>query len=150
MGLVWAILIVLVADAFAIGAILFVRRTAPEGSYFTDGDRASGVFGILGTGFAIFAGFVIYLAYTSYDASRSGAEAEALTLMQQYETAQFFPAASRPRLTGDLVCYGRSVVGQEWPAMRDGRIGDTINPWAVSLFRTLKSVDPKTAPEQSA
>jgi hypothetical protein len=144
------ILILLVADALAIGAMLFVRRRSPEGSWFTDGDRASGVFGVLATGFAIFAGFVIFLAFTQYDDSRSGAEAEALTVMQQFETAQFLPAAVRTRLSGELVCYGRSVINTEWPQMEDGTIGDKINPWGEALFRTLKLADPKTAPEQSA
>jgi hypothetical protein len=150
MNLPWAILILLVADAVAVTAILLVRRHAPEGSYFSDGDRASGVFGVLATGFAIFAGFVIFLAFTSYDQSRSGAEAEALTVVQQFETAQFFPAGARDRLTGELVCYGRSVVGQEWPAMENGTIGDAINPWSLALFMSLKRVDPRTASEQSA
>ena len=53
--------------------MLLVRRRAPEGSYFKDGDRASGVFGVLAGGFAIFAGFIIFLAFTTYDQSRSGA-----------------------------------------------------------------------------
>src|SRR4051794_7875650 len=150
MNLFWAILILACAVALAVCAMLFVRRTAPEGSYFEDGDRASGVFGVLATGFAIFAGFVIFLAFTTYDQSRSGAEAEALTLMQQYETAQFLPAAVRPRLAGQLVCYGRAVIGEEWPAMRNGSAGDTLNPWAVALFNSLKQADPKTVPEQSA
>jgi hypothetical protein len=51
------------------------------------------VFGMLATGFAIFAGFVIFLAFTSYDESRSGAEAEAVAVGQQFETAQFLPPA---------------------------------------------------------
>jgi hypothetical protein len=150
MNLLWAILILLAAVAVAIGAMLLVRRRAPEGSYFSDGDRASGVFGVLATGFAIFAGFVIFLAFTSYDQARSGAEAEALAVVQQYESAQFFPAPVRARLTGELVCYGRSVVGQEWPAMENGTIGDTLNPWGVALFRSLKLVEPQKASEQSA
>ena len=54
------------------------------------------------------------------------------------------------RLTGELVCYGRSVVHQEWPQMEDGKGGDTINPWALALFRTLKLADPKSATEQAA
>jgi hypothetical protein len=87
MNLLWGIVIILVVDALAIAALLFVRRRAPEGSYFSDGDRASGVFGVLATGFAIFAGFVIFLAFTTYDNSRNGAEAEALTVIQQFETA---------------------------------------------------------------
>jgi Protein of unknown function (DUF4239) len=150
MNLLWAILILACAVAVAVGAMLFVRRRAPEGSYFEDGDRASGVFGVLATGFAIFAGFVIFLAFTSYDQSRSGAEAEALVLFQQFETAQFLPANVRPRLTGQLVCYGRSVVGQEWPSMEDGTIGDTINPWAVALFTSLELAKPKTSTEDAA
>jgi hypothetical protein len=144
------ILIVLAADALAIGAMLLVRRRAPEGSYFTDGDRASGVFGVLATGFAIFAGFVIFLAFTSYDESRSGAEAEALVVAQQAETAQFLPAAVRTRLTGQLICYGRSVVHREWPAMEDGSLGDVINPWSAALFRTLKLANPNGPTEESA
>jgi hypothetical protein len=149
MNLLWAVLILICAVAVTVGAMLFVRRTAPEGSYFEDGDRASGVFGVLATGFAIFAGFVIFLAFTSYDQSRSGAEAEALQVVQQFETAQFMPANVRPRLSGELVCYGRSVVHQEWPSMEDGTVGD-INPWGVALFTSLKLAKPKTSVEDAA
>lgn len=130
--------------------MLLVRRSAPDGSYFEDGDRASGVFGVLATGFAIFAGFVMFLAFTSYDQSRSGAEAEALVVVQQFETAQFFPIAARDRLAGELVCYGRSVVHEEWSRMEAGTTGDAINPWAVSLFRSLQTVRPVSSTEQSA
>jgi hypothetical protein len=149
-SLLVGIAIIVVVDALAIAAMLFVRRTAPEGSYFTDGDRASGVFGVLATGFAIFAGFVIFLSFTQYDDSRSGAEAEALSVMQQFETAQFLPATVRTRLSGELVCYGRSVIHREWPQMEDGSIGDTINPWGEALFRSLQLANPTTATAQSA
>jgi Protein of unknown function (DUF4239) len=149
-NLAWALLILVVADALAIGAMLFVRRRAPEGSFFEDGDRASGVFGVLATGFAIFAGFVIFLAFTQYDNSRSGAEAEALAVTQLFETAQFLPEASREQLSGELVCYARHIVGQEWPRMEDGSIGFSTNPWGVAMFRTLKSTDARTSAEQSA
>ena len=44
MNLVEGFAIVLALAAVAIAAMLLVRRRAPEGSYFTDGDRASGVF----------------------------------------------------------------------------------------------------------
>jgi Protein of unknown function (DUF4239) len=150
MNLLWTILTLACAIAATVGAMLLVRRTAPEGSYFADGDRASGVFGVLATGFAIFAGFVIFLAFTSYDQSRSGAESEALAVFQQFETAQFLPANVRPRLTGELICYGRSVVRQEWPSMESGSVGDEINPWGVALFTSLKLADPQTSTEEAA
>jgi hypothetical protein len=150
MNLVWGFLITVGATAVAVSAMLFVRRRAPEGSYFQDGDRASGVFGVLATGFSILLGFVIFLAFTSYDQSRSGAETEALTVSQQVETAQFFPPSARERLTGELICYGQSVVHGEWAKMETGTQGDTINPWGVRLFQTLEGIAPRTASEQSA
>src|SRR6476619_4818367 len=102
MRVLWTIVILLAANAVAISAMLLVRRGAPEGGRFKDGDRASGVFGVLAGGFAIFAGFIIFLAFSTYDQSRSGAEAEALTVVQQFETAQFLPAAVSGRLSGEL------------------------------------------------
>ena len=62
MSIVWAAVTVVVVAAVAIAAMLLVRRRAPEGSYFEDGDRAAGVFGVLATGFALLAGFVVFLA----------------------------------------------------------------------------------------
>jgi hypothetical protein len=149
-NLVWAVLIVAAVVGIAVGAMLFVRRTAPEGGYFEDGDRAAGVFGVLATGFSVLLGFIVFLAFTSYDQSRTGAETEALTVVQQVETAQFFPASVSAELTGELVCYGRSVANGEWDRMRAGNFGDNLNPWGIELFRTLKTVEPKTATEQSA
>jgi hypothetical protein len=150
MSLIWSIVILFSVNAATIAAMLLVRRRAPEGSYFADGDRASGVFGVLAGGFAIFAGFIIFLAFTSYDQSRTGGETEALTVVQQFETAELLPPAMHDRLTGELVCYGRSVVLQEWPRMEEGRGGDTINPWAVALFRSLRLANPTSNSEQSA
>src|SRR5215472_7832931 len=115
MNLVWATLITAGAVACSVTAMLLVRRRAPAGSYFVDGDRASGVFGVLATGFSVLLGFIVFLAFTSYDQSRSGAESEALVVTQQVETAQLLPPRIARKLTGDLVCYARTVVQSEWP-----------------------------------
>ncbi len=150
MNLLWATLIVVAVTGISIALMLLVRRGAPEGSYFEDGDRASGVFGVLATGFAVLLGFVVFLAFESFDAARAGAESEARIVSQQFETAQFLPAAIAPRLSGELVCYARAVVRDEWPRREAGDQDDTINPWSVAMFRTFKSVEPRSASEQSA
>jgi hypothetical protein len=150
MNIVWSALIVAAVTAAAVGSLLLVRRRAPENGYFEDGDRAAGVFGVLATGFSVLLGFVVFLAFTSYDQSRSGAEQEAVVLVQQVENAQFFPRPAAGELTGELVCYGRSVVNDEWHRMEAGTQGDSINPWSVTLFRTLQTVQPHTATQQSA
>jgi len=150
MNIAWAVLIIAGAVAVAVSVLLLVRRRAPEGSHFKDGDRAAGVFGVLATGMSVLLGFVIFLAFESYDRSRTGAETEALVLAQQFETAQFLPSGVRRRLSSELVCYGRSVVHQEWPQMESGTRSGQLNPWGVALFRTLEAANPRTAAEQAA
>jgi hypothetical protein len=150
MSLAVGVLITLGVAALAIAAMLLVRRRAPEGGYFADGDRAAGVFGVLATGFAVLIGFVVFLSFESFDTSRSGAEAEARVVAQGFETAQFLPAPGGPRLSGELICYARYVVHDEWAQMESGALEAEINPWSVEQFRTLQTIEPRTAAEQSA
>jgi succinate dehydrogenase/fumarate reductase cytochrome b subunit len=150
MNLALALFIVVGTTSVAIVVMLLVRRRAPEGSYFADGDRAAGVFGVLATGFAILLGFVVFLAFTSYDAVRAGAEAEARIVAQQVETAQLMPPEVSDTLTGELVCYARSVAGVQWRRMESGTLGDDLNPWSVRLFETLRTIDPQTPSQQAA
>jgi len=150
MTLLSAGVVIVGVAAVAIGAMLLVRRTAPAGSYFEDGDRAAGVFGVLSTGFAILLGFVVFLAFTSYDTARSGAEVEAQIVAQQFQTAQLLPVAARGPLSEDLVCYARAVVYEEWPQLTSGAGAALVNPWSVAMFRILQTIEPLKASEQAA
>ncbi|HEY7694075.1 MAG TPA: hypothetical protein VH816_17190 [Gaiellaceae bacterium] len=145
----WATaLIVAGATALAVGAFLFLRRFMPEGGVFNDGDRAAGVFGVLATGFSVLLGFVVYLAFLSYDTARSGAREEATDVIQQYETAQLLPQPGATKLSGLLVCYGRSVIGVEWPQLQAGH-KPAFNPWGLALFEAFKTVHPVTPAQQN-
>src|SRR5690348_5020563 len=95
MNLLWAALIVVGVTAVAIGSMLLVRRRAPEGSYFAYGDRAAGVFGVLATGLAVLLGFVVFLAFESFDTSQSGAKTEARIVCSSLPTARS-AASCRP------------------------------------------------------
>ena len=150
MTLLWAGLVVVVVTALAITAMLLVRHQAPAGSYFEDGDRAAAVFGVLATGFAVLLGFVVFLAFESFDTSRTGATTEAQIVREEFETAHSFPAAARARLSGELVCYARSVIKSEWPQMQAGTVGDKVNPWTLAMFRSIQSVEPRSASGQAA
>ncbi|WP_435738633.1 hypothetical protein V5D56_08615 [Cellulosimicrobium sp. PMB13] len=134
----------------AVVAMLLARRRAPAGSRFADGDRAAGVFGVVATGFSVLLGFIVFLAFESYDEARTGAQAEARIVVQQLETAQFLADPDAAELSGELVCYARSVVSLEWEQMADGELGDAVNPWGVELFETIRGVVPASDTEQSA
>jgi hypothetical protein len=147
-NIVWAALVIAASTAIAIAAMLLVRRRAPEDGFFTDGDRAAGVFGVLATGFSVLLGFIVFLAFTSYDDARAGAATEAHVIAHQFETAQLMGTVAG-RLGDQLVCYARAVVHDEWPRMRAGDAPE-LNPWAVPMFRTLRAARPSTATEQAA
>jgi hypothetical protein len=149
MNLVLSIVIIIVSSAAAVAIFLVARGRAPEGSHFTDGDRASGVFGVLATGFSVLLGFVVFLAFTSYSNASTGAQQEATDLIQMVETAQLLPPAVRPALSGELICYGRAVVHQEWPQLQAGQT-PTFNPWALTLFKTEMTINPQSNTEQAA
>jgi hypothetical protein len=71
-NILWSALIVAAASGAAVIVLLLIRRNAPDGSYFHDGDRASGVLGVSATGFSLVLGFSVFPAFTSFDNSRSG------------------------------------------------------------------------------
>jgi hypothetical protein len=93
---------------------------------------------------------MIFLAFQSYDESRSGADAEATLLVQQVETAQFLPKGAATELTGELVCYGRSVAGIEWDAIDAGTLGTRSTHRGRRCSTRSDRLTPQTATEQSA
>src|SRR5215203_6066972 len=149
-NLVLGVVVALAAAGAVVALLLVVRRRAPDGSFFNDGDRAAGMFGVLATGFSVLLGFIVFLAFASFDETRSGAETEALTVAQQFETAQFLPPDMSTTLGGQLICYGRYVVGTEWPRMESGSQGDDINHWGLDMFETVQGTSPTTSNEETA
>src|SRR3954452_5577320 len=59
MNIIWGFVAITGGCAVGVTALLLVRRRAPEGGFFGDGDRAAGEFGVLATGFSILIGSVI-------------------------------------------------------------------------------------------
>jgi hypothetical protein len=149
-NLLLGVVVALVVAGAVVALLLVVRRRAPDGGFFHDGDRAAGMFGVLATGFSVLLGFIVFLAFASFDETRTGAETEALTVAQQFETAQFMPTDVSTTLGGELICYGRYVVGTEWPSMEQGQQGDKVNPWGVAMFETVHDADPRSSNEETA
>jgi len=91
---------------------------------------------VAGTAFAVLLAFVILAAFQTYNGARMGAESEAQAVLDMARTAALFPAGERYQLGGDLVCYGRAVVNQEWPAMQRGHSSPLVDYW-VGTYRAL-------------
>jgi hypothetical protein len=149
--LVWLTpLIVLAVVSLAVTAKLLVRTRAPEGGWFTDLTRSSGSLSVIGTMFAVMLAFVILFALQSFQRAREGASIEAVAVTELNSVARILPAPASDRLRGDLVCYGRSVVDDEWPAMRDGRISDRTEAWVDRLHTDFAAAAPADSRQNAA
>lgn len=146
-----AVAIIAAAVVVAIPLMLVIRRfAAPPGGFFTDSDRAAGVLAVIGTGFAVLLAFVIFLAFSSYDRAREKASVEALATSELFRTAALFAPATQRRLQGELICYARAVVGDEWKTMRDERESPIVDGWLRRTDRSLDAIRLGSREEEAA
>jgi len=141
MNLLLALAVVAGGVVVAVAVMLLVRRfLAPAGGFFTDSDRAAGVFGVTGTGFAVLLAFVIFLSFSSYDRARDKASVEAVAISQLFRTANLFSPRARRQLHGELICYSRAVVHDEWKTMRHKRESPLVDGWLARVEGTVDRI----------
>jgi hypothetical protein len=147
----WALaLIVAASAAVAVGLMYLVRRRAKADHFFIEIERGAGIFAFLGTAFAVILAFVVLAAFQSFNDAKAGAEQEATAVVQLSRTAEFFPPAQKDPIEGVLVCYGRAVIDDEWPAMRNGDRGPLVGVWVNRFQGALKRLEPKTEAQKAA
>jgi Protein of unknown function (DUF4239) len=130
MNIVVGILIVLGAAALAFAVVALVRRGGRP--VLGNPTRGTPMAIVAGTTNAVLLAFVILAAFQTYNGAKAGAASEANAVLDVARTAALFPATERDRLRSDLVCYGRAVVNEEWPAMRNGRSSPLVDYWVAS------------------
>lgn len=146
-----AIAIVVIVDALAAAAAIWLRHRAPEGSWFSDSQRAAGAFAVTGTIYAVLVGFVFLLAFQSFQNARSSARDEAIAALGLFNSADRFVVDDQSLLQGDAICYGRAVVSVEWPAMADEHSSSPIlDGWIVRLNEAFNGVHLRGAAQNDA
>ena len=112
--------------------LLWLARRSPFNERFAREVREHDeAFEFLGVAYAVLLAFVVISAYTSYNDAKSGAEAEAEAVLQLSRTAEAFSPEQLERLEGVLVCYGRAVIHDAWPAMQEGESSALVNDWGT-------------------
>ena len=118
-------------------AFLWAARRGPFNERFAgEVGEHNKAFDFLGTAFAVLLAFVVLEAYDSYNDGKAGAELEAQAVLQLSRTAEAFEPEDNALLKASLVCYGRAVIHQGWPAMRDESASPVVNEWG-SQFRDV-------------
>ena len=131
-------MILVAANAVAVTIMLALRRRLAAESHFRDSQLAAGVLTVTGTVYAVLVGFVFLLAFQSYETARSSSQDEAVAAIGLFHIAEQLPPTDRDVLQGDVVCYARSVINLEWPAMGGQRSSPLVEDWASQAARNFE------------
>jgi hypothetical protein len=143
-------LMVAACAAAAVGLMYLVRRQSKADHFFIEIERGAGIFAFLGTAFAVILAFVVLAAFQSFNDAKAGAEQEATSVVELSRTAEFFGPTEKDPIEGVLICYGRAVIHDEWPAMKNGERGPLVGLWVNRFQGGLKQVEPKTEAQKAA
>jgi hypothetical protein len=125
--------------------MLAVWRYGPPEGLLRDSVPATGVFGVLGVAFAVLLAFVLFLAFEGYNRAHAGASREAVAVSQLLRVAQLLPEPEQDDLRRQLVCYARSVVSDEWPAMQGGGESALVADWLADIESTVDRIPVENA-----
>ena len=142
--------IVTAVAAVSVALMYAVRSRASSDSFFVEIERGSGAFAFLGTAFAVLLAFVVLEAFDSFNEARTGAETEATTMVQISRTADFFPPAQSDPINASVICYGRAVIHDAFPSMKEGKRSELVQHWVEQLEGTLKGLEPRSPKEEAA
>ena len=125
-----SVVFIAVPTALAIGVLLLLRaKFAPRGGWLSDMPAAAGIYSTVGTGLAVLLAFLIVGTFDSYETARQAAGKEAVAVQQQYAMAEYLNQPYADTLRGDVLCYGRAVISDSWPAMARGQEGQVAQFW---------------------
>jgi hypothetical protein len=140
-------LIVLGAAALAALAFVLLDRRAGK-PIVPEAARGSPTLIVTGALFAVLLAFITLAAFQTYNSAKTGAQAEAAAVLDMARTAALYPPGQRDELRADLICYGRAVVEQEWPAMRNGHSSPLVDHWIGAYRAAVGRLELRSARER--
>ena len=143
-------LVLVVVVTTAVVAKLLARTRAPDPGWFIDSTRAAGALTVIGTMFAVLMAFTIFYALQNYQRARDGGSMEAISVTELHNVADVLEGHTGERLHGDLICYSRAVVADEWPAMGRGERSETVQHWVDAMVVDFAATDPSNPKQEAA
>jgi hypothetical protein len=145
-----AALIIVGAAALSAVGMLVVRRRAPAGTFFKDPIPVGAVYTVAGTAYMVILAFVFFIAFENYGGAKADAEEEATATLAMFHAARPFAPAARAELQGQMICYGREVISDGWPAMRKNGGGSSVVDARVSALEESAEQVPVNGAKQAA
>jgi hypothetical protein len=75
---------------------------------------------------------------------------EAIAVTELHNVADVLEGHDGTRLHGDLICYSRAVVSDEWPAMARGESSAAVQHWVDTTVAHFGAINPQNATQEAA
>jgi hypothetical protein len=108
------------APLVACGGQWFVRSRLDLRKFLVDNDVAGFIIAVVGTLYAVVLGFMTVQVWEHYETARVHVFAESASAADVWHNAVGLPSDLRNRLRSDMLAYARTMIDDEWPAMRYG------------------------------
>ncbi|WP_432021372.1 hypothetical protein [Streptomyces sp. 1222.5] len=128
------------------GAVAFRYLRGRSGSAPSN-ETITVILGIYGAIYGALLAFVIVIAWDDLNAAKGRVDAEAASLAAVARDAEFLPAETRERISGDMKEYLTYTVNVEWNKMRMGKVPSASNPNLNDMLATLRKYKPTSARE---
>jgi hypothetical protein len=105
----------------ALAGLHFIRQRFPHPVRQANNEVAGFFLAVLGVVYAVLLAFIIIAVWEEFEEARSTTQHEANALAELYRVAGGLPAPTDERLKALVESYARTMVEEEWPAIRAGR-----------------------------
>ena len=99
---------------------------------------------------AVLLAFTIFYALQNYQRARDGGSMEAISVTELHNVADVLEGHEGERLHGDLICYSRSVIHDEWPAMARGESSGAVQHWVDKMVVDFAATEPGNPRQEAA
>jgi hypothetical protein len=146
-------LLVVVTIVVTIGVVLLgislIRRAVPKTREGFDAEVSSQMLGVVASLFGLLLAFVIVIEYQNFGSAQAnvGQEADSLAAITR-DTGALTPA-QRAVVRDAIGKYVRTVVGDEWPDLREGHESSRASDDVNRIYTALQAAKP-TSPAATA
>lgn len=146
----WALFIAIVAAMALLTSfgLTLYRRTVPQSDDVSHNDVAGPIISTVGTLLAVILSFMLVSVWQEYDAAAATVVQESSAITDLYHSASNFPEPTRSQIRSDIRDYVNTLITQEWPAMRDGKISPTATEQSLRMLTTLIRFQPANSAMQ--
>ena len=138
-----ALAIATLAVGVVLAAQALLRSRAPQDGFWgrPEPNHSGSVMAVMGGVFAILVAFVMFLAFQNFVSAKRNADTEAVAVERQFHAAKGLNPSLRADVQGDLVCYARAVIEDEWPKLEDGEHSELVDDWGIENRAAVHRAD---------